>query len=56
MPRAKGGPLFRYPLHQLRLKGDEQRWAYFCLSANAGRSVVKVKAGQYVRINNGKVP
>ncbi len=56
VPRAKNGPLERYPLHQLRLKGVmSSGGSISALVQTPAGSVVKVKAGQYVGINNGKV-
>lgn len=56
LPRAKNGPLERYPLHQLRLKGVmSSGGSISALVQTPAGSVVKVKTGQYVGINNGKV-
>ncbi|MGL4829275.1 MAG: pilus assembly protein PilP [Vibrio sp.] len=56
VPRAKTGPLERYPLHQLRLKGVmSSGGSISALVQTPAGNVIKVKAGQYVGINNGKV-
>lgn len=55
-PRAKNGPLERYPLQQLRLKGVmSSGGSVSALVQTPNGNVVKVKAGQYVGNNNGKV-
>ncbi|EEX66312.1 fimbrial protein [Vibrio metoecus] len=56
MPRAKNGPLERYPLSQLRLKGVmSSGGSISALVQTPTGNVVKVKAGQYLGNNNGKV-
>ncbi|EEW12084.1 pilus assembly protein PilP [Vibrio mimicus] len=55
-PRAKNGPLERYPLSQLRLKGVmSSGGSISALVQTPAGNVVKVKAGQYVGNNNGKI-
>ncbi|MDE1514998.1 pilus assembly protein PilP [Vibrio sp. dsl-7] len=55
-PRPKNGPLERYPLTQLRLKGVmSSGGSISALIQTPNGNVVKVKAGQYVGNNNGKI-
>ncbi|EKO3509083.1 pilus assembly protein PilP [Vibrio fluvialis] len=55
-PRAKSGSLERYPLSQLRLRGVmSSGGSVSALIQTPQGSVMKIKAGQYLGLNNGRV-
>ncbi|MCG3739681.1 pilus assembly protein PilP [Vibrio cincinnatiensis] len=56
VPRSKTGTLERYPLNQLRLRGVmSSGGSISALVQTPSGTVVNVKAGQYLGLNNGRI-